>query len=577
MDHLDPQRAPSPMESTFNVQRGPETAFRLGGFSIDEYRRMKVVVIGAGFAGVIASCRFAKEVPNLELVVYEKESGVGGTWHNNKYPGVACDIPSHSYQIPFENNTQWSSFYAPGAEIRNYIEDVVSKNDLMKYIKLEHELVAARWEDETGKWLLKIRSHGTNEIEDTADVLLLATGILNRWQWPQIEGLSDFQGILLHSANWKGDTDEWKDKTVGVIGAGSSAIQIVPALQPKVKRVVNYVRSRTWLGLPWGPPRLNELIGKEATDTEYVFSDVDRERFKDPVVYKEFRRELEMVMTGFHAVTKPDSDMQRGVREFYEAEMKRRLSKKPWIADHLIPEFAVGCRRVTPGPGYLEALCQDNVDFVHEAIKRVTADGIETNDGAHIKLDVIVCATGFDLWCQYPFPVVGKKNLSLQEKFKPHPTTYLALCVDEFPNFFLVGGPNGCLTSSSYLTFLDKKVMYVVEATKKLQRERLKSIVVKKDAVDDFDEYLESYFPTTVHAQTCRTWFKGGQEQGRVIALWPGSGLHAIRALSYPRWEDFEYEKLDKFRNRLHWLGDGQTVFEKTMKGNRAWYLDEYF
>jgi hypothetical protein len=93
----------------------------------------------------------------------------------------------------------------------------------MKYIKLEHELVAARWEDETGKWLLKIRSHGTNEIEDTADVLLLATGILNRWQWPQIEGLSDFQGILLHSANWKGDTDEWKDKTVGVIGAVSVA------------------------------------------------------------------------------------------------------------------------------------------------------------------------------------------------------------------------------------------------------------------------------------------------------------------------------------------------------------------
>jgi len=118
--------------------------------------------------------------------------------------------------------TQWSSFYAPGAEIQKYFEDVVSKNDLIKYIKLGHELLAAHWEDTTGKWRMKIRVNGTNEIEDTADVLLLATGVLHRWQWPCIEGLSDFEGTLLHSANWKGEIDEWKDKCVGVIGAVGS-------------------------------------------------------------------------------------------------------------------------------------------------------------------------------------------------------------------------------------------------------------------------------------------------------------------------------------------------------------------
>lgn len=125
--------------------------------------------------------------------------------------------PFHSDRTPLQ--TQWSSFYAPGAEIRRYLEDVVSKNNLMNYIKLKHELLAAHWDDGTGKWHLKLRANGTSEIEDTADVLLLATGMLNRWRWPRIEGLSDFQGTLLHSAGWKGDIDEWKDKTVGVIGA----------------------------------------------------------------------------------------------------------------------------------------------------------------------------------------------------------------------------------------------------------------------------------------------------------------------------------------------------------------------
>lgn len=150
---------------------------------------------------------------------------------------AACYLdtkPVHSDQTPLQ--TQWSSFYAPGAEIRKYLEDVVSKNNLMEYIKLEHELLAARWEDVTGKWHLKIRANGTSEIEDTADVLLLATGILNRWRWPRIDGLSDFQGTLLHSASWKGDTDEWKDKAIGVIGA-VCIIDVPFSLSEKLRNV----------------------------------------------------------------------------------------------------------------------------------------------------------------------------------------------------------------------------------------------------------------------------------------------------------------------------------------------------
>ncbi|KAI0060947.1 FAD/NAD(P)-binding domain-containing protein [Artomyces pyxidatus] len=554
--------------------------FQIGTVSVDEPRPMKVVCIGAGFSGIMTGARYLKEVPNVELTIYEKEAGVGGVWYNNKYPGVACDIPSHSYQIPFENNTQWSSFYAPGEEIRGYIQGMVKRHDLTQHIRLGHELLSAQWDPIAAKWRLHIRlADSADEMDDDADVLVVCTGILNRWSWPNIDGLGEFRGTVVHSAQreaWEQGTEDWADKTIGVIGAGSSAIQIVPALQPKVKRVINYVRSPTWVCAPWGPPRLNELVNRDGNDEEYIFTDEDREKFKDEKYYRWFRHELEMEMTSAHHLMSPDSEMQKSAKEFFKTDMRNKLAKKPWIAEYLIPEFAVGCRRLTPGPGYLKALCEDNVDFVRSDIKHITPTGIETVDGQHRDVDVIVCATGFDTSFQWPFTILGRNSTTIQEKFSPHPVTYLGVCVDGFPNMFIVGGPNASQTTASFLTFLDRQAMYSVQATLKLQRERLRSIEVKREAVEDFDEYLETYFPTTVHAQHCPTWFKRGANGKRVVCLWPGSGLHGIRALTHPRWEDFDYERMNGIRNRMHWLGDGQTYAEKTMEGDRAWYLKEY-
>lgn len=136
-------------------------------------------------------------------------------------------------------------------------------------------------------------------------------------------------------------------------------------------------------------------------------------------------------------------------------------------------------------------------------------------------------------------------------------------------------GPNSGVGSGSLLVLIERQIDYAIEATKKLQRERLKSIEVKQEAVKDFDAYLEHYFPKTVYSEKCRSWYKMGKEQGRVVALWPGSCLHAVRAIQYPRWEDYNYEYADGVRNRMHWLGDGQTYDEKTMQGDRAWYLSD--
>lgn len=150
---------------------------------------------------------------------------------------------------------QWSAFYAPGREILSYLQNVVDKYKVSQYIRLRHELTSAKWDDASGKWALTIRNNATQEsFVDTADLVLSATGGLSRWSWPDIKGLHDFKGMVLHSANWESDLgigkkeddeQKWKDKKIGVIGVGSSAIQIVPTLQPRCEKVINFVRGRT--------------------------------------------------------------------------------------------------------------------------------------------------------------------------------------------------------------------------------------------------------------------------------------------------------------------------------------------
>ncbi|EPQ56351.1 FAD/NAD P-binding domain-containing protein [Gloeophyllum trabeum ATCC 11539] len=581
--------APKNGASSLNGTSGHPNGYKLGDFSIDECRPMRVVCIGAGFSGILAGIRFPQKVPNVDLTIYDKNPAIGGTWYNNKYPGLSCDIPAHTYQYAFEDNMEWSAFYAPGPEIREYLERVANKYKVMKYIHLEHELVGAYWQEAESKWRLRVKRPSPNstpenkqyeEFEDKADVLFTGLGSLARWHWPDIEGLKDFKGCILHSAewdvterSWQESVKDWGDKKVGVIGVGSSAIQIVPALQPRVAHLVNFVRSKTWLATPFLEEKMSDLLGRDPAGS-YVFTEEDKQRFRDPAFYKKFRHNMEHELNSTYQGTLKGTKVQQMIRAAFTENMRQRLAKKPWITEYLLPDFGVACRRLTPGPGYLEALCEDNVTFEPTHIRRITETGIELVDGKHHDLDIIVCATGFDTSFQYPFPFVGRGGITLREKYTPHPRTYLALCVDGFPNWFQSCGPNSGVYGGSLVAILQQQVDYAVKATLKLQRERLKSMVVKKEAVDDFDEYLEAYFPKTVHTEKCRSWAKMGKDEGRVVGLWPGSSLHCLRAFAHPRWEDFDYQPLDPVKNRFYWLGDGQTYNEKTLTGDRAWYLN---
>lgn len=226
---------------------------------IDDYRPLRIVCIGAGISGILTAIRFPQRLKNIELVIYEKNPEVGGTWYENRYPGVRCDIPSASYQYTFESNTQWSEYYASGPEIQRYLLGVARKYGVHKYIKFQHHFEGATWNEQLGKWEISVNDvAGNRKFVDTCDIYVSATGILNKWKWPDIEGLSSYKGKMVHSANWDPEVDV-TGKNVALIGAGSSGIQILPQIQPSAKRVDHYMSGKTWISpIGFGSEELHE-------------------------------------------------------------------------------------------------------------------------------------------------------------------------------------------------------------------------------------------------------------------------------------------------------------------------------
>ncbi|KAJ5242026.1 uncharacterized protein N7469_000353 [Penicillium citrinum] len=530
--------------------------------SIDDNRPLRVLVIGAGISGILSCIRFRQRIQNLEIC--------GGTWFENRYPGCACDIPAHTYQATFEPNKEWSTFYASAPEIHRYWKHVVDKYGCMDYIKLRQEVTSATWDEKSSKWKLEIQDLETGSTySDEGNIVIQGTGSLNNWKWPQIPGLHDFKGKLLHSARWDEEYD-YSDQRVAVIGNGSSGIQIVPGILSKVTHIDHYVRSRTWVSPTFARDHI-EKHGKG--DDNFHFSAEDIERFKaNHEEYQKFRKGVELELQSIHGATLNGHPMQVGAQEAFIENMKRRLAKKPELIDDLIPSFPPACRRLTPGPGYLEALTDAKVEMIRSEIAKVDETGIITADGQHRPIDAIVCATGFDTTCTPRFPIRGRNGLLLSERWKKTPETYISVATDGFPNYFISLGPNAALGEGNLLLLIEKEIDYFTECVQKMQRDNIRAMAPRKDAVRRFTQYCDEYFKGTVFGGKCRSWYKGGTEEGRIIALWPGSSLHAMKVFKQPRWEDFDYEYIND--NPFGWIGDGWTDNEKNNRINVD-YLDD--
>ncbi|KAK5049450.1 hypothetical protein LTR84_004379 [Exophiala bonariae] len=448
------------VEHTSTFHEGMDSIYQVNEAVLGHARPMRVVCIGAGATGLDLAYRVSRHLQSVDLQLYDKNEILGGTWFENTYPGCACDIPAHIYEYEWAPNANWTQFYASGPEILQYFRDTARTHDLEKYIKLRSEVIEARWAEDEGKWMLKIKSHSTGAIiDDWCHFLVNGGGFLNHWQWPNIRDLHTFKGALLHSASWNAKVDLEK-KNIAVIGNGSSGIQLVTALQ-------------------------QDTANQKLEFAEY------------PEKHLEYRKAIENDLNNGFKSALYDSPEQALARKTLTNMMRIRLGNHHALADRITPSFGVGCRRPTPGVGYLEALTEQNVRVVFDPIKRVVPQGIELETGEVIQLDAIVCATGFNVSWKPRFPIIGRGGVDMRDQWTSRPTAYLSLAVPNFPNYILYMGPNGPLSHGSALPSIEHITRYVIKLLYKMQIEGYKAVVPSQQALDDFIQHADAFLART--------------------------------------------------------------------------------
>src|SRR5438309_9733606 len=374
-------------------------------------------------AGLLSAVKLAEAGFN-DVVVYEKATRIGGTWRENTYPGVACDVPSHLYSYSFAPNADWSHTFSPGPEIHRYLEDVVRRFGVDDRIHYGAEVTRLQFGSD-GRWSVETADGGL----DDADIVIAATGVLHHPRYPDIEGLDDFGGPLFHSARWDPSV-QWAGRRVGIVGTGSSAVQMVGALVDMVGALRLFQRTAQWV-----LPVPNNPIVEE-----------DKVRYRaDPGEMRAIRQELDRMFTeGFaNAVVDANSPQLLALDALCRANLDGAVAD-PDLREKLRPGYRAACKRLVISPNFYEAIQRPNAHLVTEGIERIEKGGVRTVDGRLHELDVLVLATGFrvDRFMR-PIEVLGRGGVTLDSVWAKRPSAYLAVSIPDFPNLFMLNGPNG--------------------------------------------------------------------------------------------------------------------------------------
>ncbi|EDO02647.1 hypothetical protein SS1G_05124 [Sclerotinia sclerotiorum 1980 UF-70] len=501
----------APNSSQFGAEGATPLNIPADGYAIPDItfcdpknRRLKVLTVGAGFSGIMMAYYIQKQCQNVEHVIYEKNPDIGGTWYENRYPGAACDVPSHAYTYPFALNPDWPKFASGAVDIWNYLDKVCDTFDLRKYMTFNTEVIGCFWDEEAGKWSVKMKQtseSGEKEFEETCDLLLHATGILNNFKWPDIKGIQNFKGKVIHTARWPGDyqQEQWKNESVAIIGSGSSSIQTLPAMQPHVKHIDVYVRTPIWF---------NSIAGNDGRGKEYTLE--QREKFKNDLpALVEHAKYFENQINSLWYMFFKDSEAQKEVRKMFAARMEESIKDKR-LLEGFTPKFSVGCRRMTPGNPYMTAIQEPNVDVHFSAVEEITQDSVIDSEGEERKVDTVICATGFDVSYRPRFPIIGQKGVDLREKWKLVPESYLGITVPDIPNFITFIGPTWPISNGSVLGPLGGVANYAIKFIKKMQNEFIKSIAPNQDMTDLFNAHTQELMKQSVwtSGSGCRSWYK---------------------------------------------------------------------
>lgn len=461
-------------------------------------QHVRVAIAGSGFGGLGTAIRLAQSGFH-DFLVFERSNDVGGVWRDNTYPGCACDVESHLYSFSFARNPEWTRSFSPQREIWGYLRACAERFGVLPHLRFDHEIRQASWDEDAQRWRLET-SHGTF----TADFFVAAVGALSDPSIPALPGMDRFAGKAFHSARWDHE-HELGGKRVAVIGTGASAIQFVPAIQPKVAALKVFQRTA-----PWIVPRRDHALGE-----------LERSILRRSNAAQWMKRASIYALRELMAVAFFDTRAAKVTQRVAMKHLERSV-RDPALRAKLTPTYTMGCKRVLLSDDYLPAVAKANVDVITDGIAEIRPEGVLTKSGVLHEVDTIIFGTGFQVQ-KYPFAdrVRGKGGRTLADTWKDGMTAHLGTTVAGYPNMFLLQGPNTGLGHTSVITMIESQIEHIVDALRYVERRNLASVEPRASAQAAFVAEVDAKMMGTVWTSGgCSSWYL--DERGRNSTLWPG-------------------------------------------------------
>jgi cation diffusion facilitator CzcD-associated flavoprotein CzcO len=464
----------------------------------------RIAILGAGMSGICMAVQLRMRGIR-DFVILEKADAVGGTWRENTYPGVACDVPSHLYSFSFELNPEWSHAYSSGGEIWKYCEGVAKKWSLDSHIRFGCEVEDVRWDG--NHWQIDTADGGHIE----AAIVVSGLGGLHLPNRVEFEGSTTFRGPRFHTAEWDHDQD-LTGKRVAIVGTGASAVQVLPAIAEDVAEVSIFQRSAAWVF-----PRQEGVISERR---QALFR-----RF--PALMRLNRWVLWLLMdaVGFASLRRESwfsGRLERIARKFIESSVR-----DPELRQKLTPEYLPGCKRRCISDDYLTTFNRDNVHLVTDAIAKIEPTGVRDAKGVLHEVDVIIEATGFR-----PFDIsdyvniAGVEGRQLRDAWANRVETLRTMMVPGFPNFFLLLGPNSATGHTSALIMIESQVQYILECLRLMEEGELRILDPDPTVVARYNRRLQRDMKKLVFSGGCNSWYTDDTDHN--FTLWPYSAMRFL-------------------------------------------------
>lgn len=502
----------------------------------------EVAIIGAGPAGISMAVQL--ERLGVPYVLYDRRSEIGGTWSIHQYPDIRVDTLSITYEFSFEDEYPWSEYFARGEEVRTYLEFISKKYGVHEQTRLGHDLEDARFDDESLTWHLTFQGPDGRRVERDVNMVVSAAGVFAKTKLPDIDGIDEFEGTIVHPTQWTSALDV-QGKRVAVIGNGSTGVQLMAPVAEKAEHLSVFQRTPQWIAprpnygrpvepevrwlldnLPgyWNWSRYTSIIGLMTWHEDFLVPDPEWER------------------KGGH-ITKKSEDL----REFLIGYIKEQVGDRPDLLEKLVPDYAPMVRRPVVDNHWYQSLTRDNVDLVTSGIERLTKNGIETSDGKHHEVDLIVFATGFEvdkfLW---PAEYRGEKGVNLRDYWgSKSPRAYLGMMVPQFPNLFIMYGPNSQPVSGgvSLPSWFQIWAAFIAQCLDTMFEEGHARVAVKEEAFEAYNKHLDAVGSELAFIKDVRSVERNYyvDAEGRLVVNTPHETAELYEMMKTPNRDELEF------------------------------------